>query len=61
MTKFDDDMLDGIILRRKYEDYRARCNDIASTTGRKPTFPMSFDDWWRAAADNAKDEAKYHN
>lgn len=55
MTKFDDDMLDNILLRREYDAYVARCNDMAATMGRYLTFPMPFDDWWRSMADNVKD------
>lgn len=56
MTKFDDDMLDNIILRRDYDAYCARCNDMAATTSRLLTYPMSFDEWWRAMADNVKEQ-----
>lgn len=47
------------ILWPEYNQYRARCNDVRSTKGRERTVPMSFDDWWRAMAYNAKDRAKY--
>lgn len=44
-----------IILREEYAIYRAGCNDINSTKGRQPVFPMSFDEWWRFEADNARE------
>lgn len=49
------------ILRPEYNAYVARCNDTAATMGRYLTFPMSFDDWWRHTADEAKDRAKYQD
>lgn len=47
------------ILQVEYMEYVARCNDLKSTKRRDHTFPLSFDEWWRAMADNAKDRAKY--
>lgn len=56
MTKFDDAMLDMILLRRGYEAYRENCRKWWHW---EHDAVMSFDDWFRASADEAKDHAKY--
>jgi hypothetical protein len=48
------------ILRPEYEEYCAKFNNGVWLDKLPPHAgsPMSFDDWWRNAADEAKDSAK---
>lgn len=42
-------------LRPIYDEYLERCRDTRSTKERQSVFPMSFDAWWRAMADEIKE------
>ena len=48
-------------LRHEYQKYLIRCRGMESTQKREFLYPMSFDDWFRASADEAKDRAKYQD
>ena len=50
------------ILRPEYEKYLAAHERTRYYKGTLDYWPMSFDDWFRASADEAKEKAKYeHN
>jgi hypothetical protein len=43
------------------DDYHLYCAQFREWHFKESGEVMSFDDWWRAAADEAKDHAKYND